>query len=64
MIPLRGVQSTVFIPRFEVFSKAFIPLLVLVVELVADQLGVDLDPQVAGEGNGEEKPQPETRLST
>ena len=33
------------------------PLLVLVVELVSDQLAVDLDPQVAGEGDGEDKPQ-------
>ena len=30
----------------------------LVVEFVSYKLGVDLDPQIAGEGNGEEKPQP------
>ena len=30
----------------------------LLVELVPDQLGIDLDPQIAGEGNSEEKPQP------
>ena len=58
MIPLLEVFSMAFIPPFEVFSEAFIPLLVLVVELVSYQLGVDLDPQIAGEGNGEEKPQP------
>ena len=38
-----------------------IPLLVLVVEVVSDQLGINLDPQIAGEGNSEEKPQPSGR---
>ena len=38
------------------------PLGVRVVELVSDQLAVDLDPQIAGEGNSEEKPQPIGRI--
>ena len=36
-----------------------IPLRVRPVELVPDQLAVDLDSQIAGEGNSEEKPQPD-----
>ena len=34
------------------------PLIEREVELVSDQLAVDLDPQVAREGDGEEKPHP------